>query len=81
MAWVGNDHWEEHLRIWGLTEQTSVNQIWTKNILGGCHIAGLSCDFHSLSEAPHHTILKRRSTVLPFCKYSLVVRMKLNVNG
>jgi hypothetical protein len=27
MARVVNDHWKWHLRIWGSTEQTNVNQI------------------------------------------------------
>jgi hypothetical protein len=35
IAWVENDPWKSHLRIWGLTEQTNVNQIGYKYILGG----------------------------------------------
>ncbi len=35
MAWVGNDHLRGQLRIWGLIEQTNVNQIEHKYILGG----------------------------------------------
>jgi hypothetical protein len=32
MAWVENDRWKGHQRIWGLEEQTDINQIGCNKI-------------------------------------------------